>query len=144
MPLLRIYALTAIVLALKMSANSIVQGRARTVAKVFVNPEDALMFGGTPAMVEVEAVARGGRVWHNDLENIPIFLILALVYAIAGLSTFAFVIYCVGFTIARILHTIFYFNGVQPWRTIAYTAGALISVALMIHLLVGFVLVGGD
>ena len=144
MPLLRIYALTAIVLAIKMSANSVVQGRARTAAKVFVNPEDAKMFGGTAAALEDEMVQRAARVWHNDLENIPIFLILALVYAIAGLSTTAFVIYCLGFTIARILHTILYFNASQPGRTISYAVGALISLALMIHLLVGFVLVGGD
>ena len=144
MPLLRIYALTAIVLSLKMSANSVVQGRARSIAKVFINPEDAPMFGGTVAAAEVEGVQRAARVWLNDLENIPIFLILALIYAIAGLSTGAFVIYCVGFVIARILHTIFYFNGIQPWRTIAYTAGGIITLALIIHLLIGFVFVGGD
>jgi uncharacterized MAPEG superfamily protein len=142
--MMRLYALTAIVLALKMSAISIVQGRARTAAKAFVNPEDVAMFGGTQALQEVAGVQRASRAWLNDLENIPIFLILALVYAIAGLSSTAFIIYCVVFTVARILHTIFYLNAMQPWRTIAYTVGALISFALMIHLFVGFVIVGGD
>lgn len=144
MPLMRLYALTAIVLALKMSAISIVQGRARTVAKVFVNPEDAKMFAGTAAAEEAAAVQRASRAWMNDLENIPMFLILALVYAIAGLSSGAFVIYCVVFTVARILHTIFYLNAMQPLRTIAYTVGALASFALIVHLFVGFVMVGGD
>ena len=144
MPLMRLYALTAIVLALKMSAISIVQGRARTAAKVFVNPEDAALFGGTAAIQEAAAVQRASRAWLNDLENIPMFLILALVYAIAGLSGTAFIIYCVVFTVARILHTIFYLNAMQPLRTIAYTVGALTSFALMVHLFVGFVMVGGD
>jgi uncharacterized MAPEG superfamily protein len=144
MPLLRIYALTAIVLTLKMSAISIVQGQARTAAKVFVNPEDAKLFGGTVAAEEVPAVKRASKAWLNDLENIPMFLILALIYAIAGLSTTAFLIYCVVFTLARILHTIFFLNAVQPARTIAYTVGALVSFALMVHLFVGFVIVGGD
>jgi glutathione S-transferase len=144
MPLLRIYALTAIVLALKMSAISVAQGRARTAAKVFVIPEDAKMFDGTVANEEVPAVRRASKAWLNDLENIPMFLILALIYAIAGLSTMAFLIYCVMFTLARILHTIFYLRAVQPARTIAYTVGALVSLALMIHLFVGFVIVGGD
>ena len=116
MPLMRLYALIAIVLALKMSAISIVQGRARNAAKA----------------------------WLNDLENIPMFLILALVYAIAGLSSTAFIVYCAVFTVARILHTIFYLSAAQPWRTIAYTVGALTSFALIIHLFVGFVMVGGD
>ena len=48
------------------------------------------------------------------------------------------------FTVARILHTLFYLNAMQPWRTIAYTVGALTSFALIIHLFVGFVMVGGD
>jgi uncharacterized MAPEG superfamily protein len=142
--MMRLYALTAIVLALKMSAISLVQGRARTAAKSFVNPEDAALFGGTPATQEVPAVQRAAKAWLNDLENIPIFLILALVYAIAGLSATAFIVYCVVFTLARILHTIFYLNAIQPWRTIAFTVGALTSLALAIHLFVGFVLVGGD
>ena len=44
--MMRLYALTTIVLALKMAAISVVQGRARTAANSFVNPEDAAMFGG--------------------------------------------------------------------------------------------------
>ena len=127
-----------------MSAISVVQGRARTGAKAFTNPEDAAMFGGTSVAQEVAGVQRASRAWMNDLENIPMFLILALVYAIAGLSGGAFIIYCAIFTIARILHTIFYLNAMQPLRTIAYTVGALTSFALMVHLFVGFVMVGGD
>ena len=144
MPLMRLYALIAIVLALKMSAISIMQGRARTSAKAFVNPEDAALFGGATVSQEVPAVQRAAKAWLNDLENIPMFLILALVYAIAGLSSTAFIVYCAVFTVARILHTVFYLNAAQPWRTIAYTVGALTSFALIIHLFVGFVMVGGD
>jgi len=144
MPLMRLYALTTIILALKMSAISVAQGVARTKANAFVNPEDAAMFGGTTVPQEVEGVQRAAKAWLNDLENIPIFLILALIYAIAGLSANLFLVYCAVFIVARILHTIFYLNAMQPWRTIAYTIGALTTLALMIHLFVGFVLVGGD
>jgi uncharacterized MAPEG superfamily protein len=144
MPLLRLYALTAIVLALKMSAISVAQGVARSGAKKFVNPEDAKMFGAEQVAQEVAAVQRASKAWLNDLENIPIFLILALVYAIAGLSPRAFIIYCMVFTVARIFHTFFYLKAMQPWRTIAYTIGAITSFALMVHLFVGFVMVGGD
>jgi uncharacterized MAPEG superfamily protein len=144
MPLMRLYALTTIVLALKMSAISIAQGRARTKANAFSNPEDAAMFGGATVPQEVAGVQRAAKAWLNDLENIPIFLFLALIYAIAGLSPNMFIIYCAVFTVARILHTFFYLNAMQPWRTIAYTVGALTSLALMIHLFVGFVIVGGD
>jgi glutathione S-transferase len=138
--LLRMYAITAIVLALKMSAISIMQGRARVTAGIFVNPEDARTFHANHAPEEAPAVQRAARAWLNDLENIPIFLILCWIYVAAGLSSSAFIIYCVVFTAARIAHTICYLNAIQPLRTIVYTAGALATLALMIHLFIEVVL----
>ncbi|HEY2104504.1 MAG TPA: MAPEG family protein [Candidatus Binataceae bacterium] len=140
MPLLRMYALTAIVLAIKMSAIAIVQGRARTGAGAFLNPEDAAAFGGAAVTEEPDMVQRANRAWRNDLENIPMFLILAGIYVDAGLSVTAFVIYCLVFMAARIAHTICYINSIQPWRTAAFIAGAIAMVALMIHLLIGVVI----
>jgi uncharacterized MAPEG superfamily protein len=140
MALLRMYAITAIVLALKMSSIAIVQGRARTSAGLFLNPEDAAIFGGQTVPQEPEMVQRAARAWRNDLENIPIFLILAWIYVSAGLSLTAFVIYCILFMVARIAHTICYINAIQPWRTAAFSLGALVTVALIIHLFIGVVI----
>jgi len=91
-----------------------------------------------------DVYAVGGNIEAARLSGINVPRTLMLVYAIAGLSSGLFVIYCVVFTVARILHTIFYLNAMQPWRTIAYTVGALTSFALMVHLFIGFVMVGGD
>ena len=140
MPLLRMYAFTTIVLAIKMTLIGVVQGRARTGAGVFLNPEDAKMFGGKEVPEEPEMVQRASRAWRNDLENIPIFLILAWIYVAAGLSAGAFVIYCLVFMAARIIHTICYINSLQPWRTAAFTVGAAVMLVLMIHLFVKVVL----
>ena len=140
MPLLRMYAFTTIVLAIKMTLIGVVQGRARTSAGVFLNPEDAKMFGGKEMPEELEVVRRASRAWRNDLENIPIFLILAWIYVAAGLSAGAFVIYCLVFMAARIIHTICYINSLQPWRTAAFTVGAAVMLVLMIHLFIGVVL----
>jgi uncharacterized MAPEG superfamily protein len=136
MTLLQIYTLTTIILALKMAAISIVQGVARTRAGTFVNPEDARTFGAQPAAEEDPMVQRGARAWRNDLENIPIFLILAWIYVAAGLGPKPFVIYCAVFVLARIAHTICYLNSIQPLRTIVYAVGSLTMLALMIHLFV--------
>jgi len=133
--LLQIYALTAVILGVKMAAISFVQGLARTRAKKFLNPEDARTLGGETVAAEVETVQRAARAWRNDLENIPIFLILAWVYVAAGLSATPFLIFCAVFVIARIVHTICYLNAVQPLRTISYTIGAIAQVALMIDLI---------
>lgn len=141
MPLLRMYAITAIVLALKMTAISVAQGRARASTGIFVNPEDAKMFRATQATEEAPAVQRASRAWLNDLENIPIFLILAWIYVAAGLSTTAFGVYCIVFVVARIAHTFCYLNSMQPWRTIFYTVGALATLALMVHLFTEIIVV---
>jgi uncharacterized MAPEG superfamily protein len=140
MTLLQIYALMTIILALKMAAISVAQGRARTSAGVFVNPEDAKSFGGNQASEEVEGVRRAARAWSNDLENIPIFLILAWIYVAAGLGTTLFLIYCIIFTLARIAHTICYLNSIQPARTIAYTIGAIVTITLIINVFVKVVI----
>ena len=138
--LLRMYALTAIVLAIKMAAISVVQGRARVNAGVFTNPEDAKAFGGEVASDEDPTVQRAGKAWNNDLENIPMFLIVAWIYVAATLSVVPFVIYCLVFMVARIGHTVFYLNAIQPARTIAYTVGAVAFLAMMIHVLIGVVI----
>jgi len=138
--LLKMYTITAIVLALKMAAVSLAQGRARVAAGIFINPEDAVTFSGTAAVEEAPAVQRASRAWRNDLENIPIFLILAWIYVAAGLSATAFVIYCVVFMVCRILHTIFYLNSMQPLRTIVFTIGAVTMLALIVSLFIGVVL----
>ncbi|HTW88353.1 MAG TPA: MAPEG family protein [Candidatus Binataceae bacterium] len=140
MTLLKMYTITAIVLALKMAAVSLAQGRARVAAGIFINPEDAVTFSGTAAVEEAPAVQRASRAWRNDLENIPIFLILAWIYVAAGLSATAFVIYCVVFMVCRILHTIFYLNSMQPLRTIVFTIGAVTMLALIVSLFIGVVL----
>jgi glutathione S-transferase len=137
--LLQMYAITAIVLALKMTAISVVQGRARASSGIFTNPEDAKSFGGHQAATEAPMVERANKAWRNDLENIPIFLIIAGIYVFAGLSAGAFVIYCLVFMAARIVHTICYLNAIQPARTIAFTVGGLALLALMIHLFIGVV-----
>ena len=89
---------------------------------------------------KARAVQRAARAWRNDLENIPIFLILAGIYVDADLRLTAFVIYCLVFMACRIVHTICYLNSIQPMRTIAFTIGAATMLALIIHLFIGVVL----
>ncbi|SRR5579875_187482 len=137
--LLRMYTITAIVLALKMAALAVVQGRARLNAGAFTNPEDAKAFGAKLASSEPPLVERASKAWRNDLENIPIFLILAWIYVYAGLAAGAFIVYCVLFMLGRITHTLCYLNAIQPGRTIAFAVGALTMLALMIHLFIAVV-----
>jgi uncharacterized MAPEG superfamily protein len=136
MALLQTYALTAIVLELKMAAIALVQGRGRVSTGLFVLPEDAKLFHGQESAAEAPIVDRASKAWRNDLENIPIFLILAGIYVAAGLSAKAFAFYCIVFMVMRILHTYTFIKGMQPWRTVVFTIGTVMMFAMMIHILI--------
>jgi glutathione S-transferase len=131
------YALTTVILFFKMSANSVVQGVARTSSKTFVTPEDARFFAhSAPAADEAPMVKRAAMAWRNDLENIPIFLFLGLIYVTLNVWPQGAFIYFSVFAVARILHTIAYLNGMQPARTIFYTIGAVVCFAMAIQILI--------
>ncbi|HVN91044.1 MAG TPA: MAPEG family protein [Candidatus Binataceae bacterium] len=136
MPLMKMYALTTVVLLFKMFAISITQGIGRVSSQIYTVPEDAKLFGGKVEREEVPSVQRASACWRNDLENIPMFLILAGIYEMAGLSAHYFAIYCITFTAMRILHTFFYLKGVQPWRTVVFTIGTFAMFAMAIQVLI--------
>src|SRR5580693_2467789 len=131
------YALTTVILFFKMFAISIVQGIGRVNAKQFVTAEDARFFAhAPPAPDEAPIVKRAAMAWRNDLENIPIFLFLGLIYVTLGIWPEGAYIYFSIFVIARILHTVAYLRGMQPARTIFYAIGIIICVILSIQILI--------
>ncbi|MGM3304567.1 MAPEG family protein [Anabaena sp. WFMT] len=119
------YSLCVIVLFLKMFALSAYQGFYRISKRIFVNPEDAAVFNKPPAAEEIPQVQRAAKAWLNDLENIPIFLGLGIAYLLTGASPRAATWLFPTFTIARILHTLMYLFGFQPWRSIMYAVGII-------------------
>ena len=137
---LKLYAALTVILFFKMAAISIVQGIARTRGGAFTLPEDATLFGAKLVAEELPIVQRAARAWRNDLENIPIFLFLGFIFVMSPFSVGAEEIYFAVFAAARIAHTIFFLNAMQPWRTIAYTVGALTSFALAVHIVTGLIL----
>jgi uncharacterized MAPEG superfamily protein len=131
------YALTTVVLFFKMVSISLVQGVGRASANQFVTPEDAEFFAHTaPAVEEAPLVKRAINAWRNDLENIPMFLFLGLIYITLGCWPGGVFIYFTIFVVARILHTITFLRGLQPWRTIFFTVGMVVCVALAIQILI--------
>ncbi len=128
-------ALFAVVLFGKMVVLSLVQGYHRFSKKTYKNPEDARSLGRDPAAEELPQVQRAARAWLNDLENIPVFLILALIYVQLGSAPqLAFGLFG-GFTLARVLHSFFYLFGLQPWRTLAYVGGLVATIWVCIEIL---------
>ena len=92
-------------------------------------PEDAFL---GPAKVPAD-IARRERAFANDLENIPFHMLLFwatfLVQCMANASgnglhgTIALSAVIVVYTASRISHSVCYYFGIQPFRTISFLIG---------------------
>lgn len=135
-PALKAYAVTVVLLFLKMFANSGVQAYHRIGKRAFAIPEDARFFGGRePLAQELPEVQRAAAVWRNDLENIPIFLFLGLVYVLVDAPASTAPLLFGTFVVARFAHMVFYLNALQPWRFLAFLVGQVASVCIAVRIL---------
>jgi len=126
----------SVLLVLKMGAVAFATSYARRKAKVVLNPEDTKVNPGSHAAgEEAPGTLRAKRAHQNDVENIPGFLVLALLFTLSGCSASAGWAYFGVYFGARTLHTIFYLNSVQPWRTAAFFVGQLAQIGIMVQLL---------
>lgn len=135
-PAVRLYAIVALLLVLKMALVGVYTSVLRIRRRVFATAEDYALQNLPPVGVADEDVERVRRAHRNDLENVLPFLAVGLLYALTGPSLLAARIYFWGYLVARTLHSIFYIRALQPHRTIAFTVAALISAAMLVTTLV--------
>lgn len=139
-PAFRTYAVCAAILVLKMIFSAFYTGSRRQAHQGYINSEDASVFGKTGAAAaahEHPEVARALRIQRNDLEAIPGFLVIALVYVLSGASATAAAIYFWTFTLARVIHTVVYMREMQPWRAASFVVATLCTVGICVQLLLG-------
>jgi prostaglandin-E synthase 1 len=138
-PAFPIYALCTVVLSLNMLGLWGWSGGVRSKTKTTPNPEDATTVAKGAKVLDEEPpeVARVLRAQTNADVNIMPFLVLGLLYVINGASVRAAWILFGGFTLTRLGHTFAYLNGKQPWRTILFVIGGLITLALMVQVVRG-------
>ncbi|OJH40843.1 MAPEG family protein [Cystobacter ferrugineus] len=136
LPGLRLYALCAVILVIKMFAVAMYTSTVRMRLKAVLNPEDAAQFGTTALDAEPPEVARVLRAHRNDLENIPAFLILGLVAVLLGAPSLPLKIALIAFTAGRVVHSLAYLKSMQPWRSIGFSIGMLSCVTLMVLILI--------
>lgn len=110
-------------------------GATRGKTKTTLNPEDAVAFKGQQVDADPPEVARVLRAHRNTFDNTVPFLILALVFSGLGPSTLEAQVLLYGFTAARVAYSVCYLKGLQPWRTIMYAIGVLLSLALAVDTL---------
>jgi len=136
LPAFQPLVLFTVLLILKMGAVALVTANERRKARVVLNPEDTGVNPGSHVESDEAAnTLRAKRAHLNDVENIPGFLVLALIFTLTGCSATAGWAYFGVYFAARTLHTIFYLKAVQPWRTAAFFIGQLTQLGIMVQLL---------
>jgi uncharacterized MAPEG superfamily protein len=125
------YVISCLVLSLNLLMLWVSSGAIRARGGVAINPEDGARYGAPVSEFDPPAVARLLRAHRNAEATIYPFLLLGLVYVLAGgRARIAVPIFSV-FILARIAHSIVYLRAMQPWRTIAFATSLLAVFALM-------------
>ncbi|XP_068737464.1 microsomal glutathione S-transferase 1-like [Montipora capricornis] len=130
------------ILVLKTFFMSFLTGRQRMKNHVPPSPEDYGEKNKGKPIPTCEDVDRVRRAHQNDLENIPIFLIIALLYTLLNLPPVRG-IWCLRiFTAARILHTVAYLNAIHAPRGIGFICGSICLGILVVSVLYSAVIAG--
>lgn len=132
---MKLYAITATIVALHLIGLAVVTAIVRGKHKVFLNPEDAKTFKGDPAEAEHPKVARVKRAHLNLIENAIPFLVVGFLYALTNPSALGANAYFWTFVGARLLHSVVYIAEKQPFRTLMFLIGALATVGMAVHVL---------
>jgi microsomal prostaglandin-E synthase 1 len=137
------YAIMSVALTLNLIGLWAYSGVVRARTKTAINPEDGARFGAPVVEVDPPPVARVLRAHSNAQAVIYPFLVLGLVFVIAGGNPFVAKVVFGIFTVARFLHSFAYLAGKQPWRTVFFVPSVFMTI-LLIGNIVSLVLQGAQ
>ena len=142
-PVFVTYAIAASLMVLKIMLQGwITVVRMMSNSAGFVSPEDAKagLANPKPRVGQLDInddVDRSRRIHRNDLENIPAFLVVGLLFVAIGPPLLAAHWLMYGFVAARLAHTIAYSTAQShEVRATFYTVGSLIVIAMAVWVLV--------
>ena len=135
-PVVRLFAVVYLLLVVKIAAVGGYTSVLRLSRKVFATPEDYKLQGLAPRQQTDPDIERVRRAHQNDLENVLPFFVVGLVFLMTHPSLLAAQIYGIGYLVARTLHSVFYIRSMQPYRTIAFTVGSVLTLAMLVQSLV--------
>lgn len=131
----QIYALVASVLAIHLILLAFWTGTVRAMRKQFANPEDAKLNKVDVAEQDHPDTLRAKRAHQNALENMVPFLAVGALYVASSPSKTGASAYMFTFLACRLLHSVFYLRGVQPFRTMSFAIGALATIGMGVHVI---------
>lgn len=142
--LLETVAACTLILIFKFYITSFIQGTKRPRApedrkNVSTNNNPNIGNTNTTNTARMEAtfdeIVRWQRIVINDLENIPIFLIVMWISYFISPDSLVTFIPAIVFTVFRILHSISYIFRLQPVRTICWVIGLLATLVLTCNIM---------
>lgn len=134
-PVVRLYVLSAIVLILKMIATGGFTATLRLFRKAYITDEDARFMRAQRRNEPDPLIGRLERIQRNDLENIPTYLVSAFLFSLSGPSVVLAAWLFGVVTLARLMHTLIYLAGWQPWRSIIFEVGNFTHIAIIVLLI---------
>jgi uncharacterized MAPEG superfamily protein len=132
-PVFQSYVASVVVLSLNVLGLANATAFTRSQHAEVINPEDKKLNDKATVVFEDgnEKTQRYRRAHRNALENVPLFMILALVFVMTGPAvTLAAAIFAT-FTVARIGHSVCYVKGIQPLRTVFFAIGSMTQFVLL-------------
>lgn len=146
-PVFVTYMIAAALMALKiMGQGWMTVYRMMKSGEGLVNPEDIQKgpFNPDPSPEQLEVndyVDRSRRMHRNDLENIPAFLAVGLIYVAIAPPLWLAQALMYGFVIARACHAVAYATRqIHEVRATFYTVGSLIVIFMALHVLAALIL----
>ncbi|XP_046400744.1 microsomal glutathione S-transferase 1-like [Ischnura elegans] len=139
-PVFAAYALYSALLAIKMFAVVILTAKQRIKKQIFANPEDAKLHNKAKVKFDDPDIERIRRAHLNDLENIPMFWVVGLLYVLTNpQATVAINLFRL-FFVARAIHTFVYAVVVfpQPARGLSFFVGVGVTAYMILHILLHF------
>lgn len=134
-PALPVFILALVALFLKTTLTSVLQVTTRLRSRMFTIPEDAALMRVKVKQEEAAFVQRCASVWRNDVENLPLFLALALSYVLLGATPESAGTLFAAYVALRYAHTFAYLRGLQPWRALLYLGGMAVCWVLAAKIL---------
>lgn len=133
LPAIQPYVISALILGANLlglaNATAVTRGQAKEV----VNPEDVALDRTAAVVYDAgnDRTARYRRAHRNALENTPLFLVTALVLTLMGASGTVGAALFYAFAALRIVHSVCYVRGIQPFRTLSFVGALLVQVSVL-------------
>lgn len=142
-PVFAAYAIAAALMGLKLMGQGwITVAQMFKVGGGFLNPEDKAKGLANPKPREGqldkhEPVERSRRLQLNDLENIPAFWVIGLLFVLTGPALWLAQIFFYGFVLTRLLHFWAYSTAKShEVRATFFTIGSLIVIVMAVMVLI--------